>query len=83
VTIPQELRLVPSLSIAENFTLGDPPVKRVFGLRIVDRRRMKATARQACRLLFALYALDRRKPQERKRNCYVSSRQDLADFERE
>src|SRR4029077_10623156 len=28
VTIPQELRLVPSLSIAENLTLGDPPVKR-------------------------------------------------------
>jgi hypothetical protein len=39
--------------------------------------------RQASRILFALDALDRRKPQERKRNCYVSSRQDLADFERE
>jgi ABC-type sugar transport system ATPase subunit len=32
VTIPQELRLVPSLSIAENLTLGDPPVKRVLGM---------------------------------------------------
>ena len=39
--------------------------------------------RQAGRILFALDALDRRKPQERRHNCYVSSRQNLADFERE
>jgi ribose transport system ATP-binding protein len=45
VTIPQEPRLVPSLSIAENLTLGDPPVRRVFGIRVVDRRRMRAAAR--------------------------------------
>jgi ribose transport system ATP-binding protein len=45
VTIPQELRLVPSLSIAENLTLGDPPLKRVLGIRIIDRRRMRAAAR--------------------------------------
>ena len=45
VTIPQELRLVPSLSIAENLTLGDPPVKRVLGMRVIDRRRMRAAAR--------------------------------------
>jgi hypothetical protein len=38
--------------------------------------------RQAGRILL-LDALDRRKPQERRRNCYVSSRQNLADFERE
>jgi ABC-type sugar transport system ATPase subunit len=44
VTIPQELRLVQSLSIAENLTLGDPPVKRVLGMRVVDRRRMRAAA---------------------------------------
>jgi ribose transport system ATP-binding protein len=44
VTIPQELRLVPSLSIAENLTLGDPPVKRVLGIRVIDRRRMRAAA---------------------------------------
>lgn len=45
VTIPQELRLVPSLSIAENLTLGDPPVKRVLGMRVIDRRRMRTAAR--------------------------------------
>jgi hypothetical protein len=39
--------------------------------------------RQAGRILFALDALDRRKPQERRRNCYVSNRHDLVDFERE
>jgi len=44
VTIPQELRLVPSLSIAENLTLGDPPVKRVLGLRVIDKWRMRAGA---------------------------------------
>ena len=45
VTIPQELRLVPSLSIAENLTLGDPPVKRIFGVRVIDRKRMRRVAR--------------------------------------
>jgi hypothetical protein len=39
-----------------------------------------ALCRQAGRILFALDALDRRKPQERRR--YVSAR-DFADFERE
>jgi ABC-type sugar transport system ATPase subunit len=43
-TIPQELRLVPALSIAENLTLGDPPVRRVLGLPVLDRKRMCAEA---------------------------------------
>jgi ABC-type sugar transport system ATPase subunit len=46
VTIPQELRLVPALSIAENIALGDLPVRRVIGfLPTVDRARMREEAR--------------------------------------
>jgi hypothetical protein len=37
--------------------------------------------RQAGRILFALDTLDRRKPQERRRNRYVGGAQGLADFE--
>src|SRR6202008_2010872 len=44
-TIPQELRLVAALSIAENMALGDWPVRRVLGLKLVDRRRMRDAAR--------------------------------------
>jgi len=46
VTIPQELQLVPALSIAENLALGDPPVRGLFGaITIVDRARMREEAR--------------------------------------
>ena len=45
VTIPQELQLVPALSIAENLALGDPPVRRLFGAPLVDRARMREEAR--------------------------------------
>ncbi len=45
VTIPQELRLVPALSVAENLTLGDPPLRRVAGIKTIDRSRMRKTAR--------------------------------------
>src|SRR4051812_39888239 len=46
VTIPQELRLVPALSIAENIGLGDLPVRRFLGLlRVVDRTAMREQAR--------------------------------------
>src|SRR6202049_1051330 len=46
-TIPQELRLVPALSIAENMALGDLPVRRVLGfLPTVDRARMREEARK-------------------------------------
>jgi ABC-type sugar transport system ATPase subunit len=45
VAIPQELRLIPSLTVAENVTLGAPPTKRVLGLLpAVDRDRMRAQA---------------------------------------
>jgi ABC-type sugar transport system ATPase subunit len=45
-TIPQELRLVPALSIAENIALGDLPVRRVLGfVPVLDRVRMRRDAR--------------------------------------
>ena len=45
-TIPQELHLVPALSIAENLALGDPPLRRLFGLpAFIDRARMRDEAR--------------------------------------
>lgn len=47
VTIPQELRLVPALGVAENISLGDPPVRRFLGLvPRIDRARMREDARQ-------------------------------------
>jgi ribose transport system ATP-binding protein len=45
VTIPQELLLLPALSIAENLALGDWPVRRVLGARLLDRARMRDDAR--------------------------------------
>ena len=45
VTIPQELRLVPALSIAENITLGDPPVRKAGPVTLIDRKRMREAAR--------------------------------------
>ncbi|MBX9846225.1 MAG: sugar ABC transporter ATP-binding protein [Xanthobacteraceae bacterium] len=50
VTIPQELRLVPALSIAENLTLDDPPARRLLGplgLSVIDRSAMRAQAQAA------------------------------------
>jgi ribose transport system ATP-binding protein len=46
VTIPQELHLVPALSVAENLALGDFPTQRLFGMpALVDRARMRDEAR--------------------------------------
>src|SRR5262245_60747714 len=45
VTIPQELRLVPALSIAENIALGDLPIRKLGPFALVDRRRMREEAR--------------------------------------
>ena len=54
VTIPQELRLVATLSVAENVTLGDPPQRRVLGVTVVDRARMRnETREQLAQLDFA------------------------------
>ena len=45
-TIPQELHLVPALSIAENLSLGDPPLRLVFGrLALIDCGRMREETR--------------------------------------
>jgi ABC-type sugar transport system ATPase subunit len=46
-TIPQELRLVPALSVAENLTLDDPPVRSALGVKLVDRAAMRSQAHQA------------------------------------
>ena len=43
-TIPQELRLIPAFSVAENLTLSEPPVRRVAGVPLVDRARMRQQA---------------------------------------
>jgi ribose transport system ATP-binding protein len=51
VTIPQELRLVPALSIAENIALGDLPVRRLGPLAIIDRARMRDEGRAVLREL--------------------------------
>jgi len=51
VTIPQELRLVPALSIAENIVLGDLPLRRLGPVAIVDRARMRGEARAVLELL--------------------------------
>jgi ABC-type sugar transport system ATPase subunit len=52
VTIPQELRLVPALSVAENIALGDLPVRRALGfVPTVDRAGMREEARAILALL--------------------------------
>ena len=51
VTIPQELRLVPALSIAENIALGDLPVRRLGAAR---HGRSRADARDARAVLAEL-----------------------------
>lgn len=43
--IPQELRVVPGLSVAENVMLGHLPVKGPLGS--IDRQRMRKTARES------------------------------------
>ena len=51
VTIPQELRLVPALSVAENVVLGGLPVRRLGPIALVNRTRMREQARAVLELL--------------------------------
>ncbi len=45
VAIPQELQLVPALSVAENLALGNLPARRLFGIDVfVDSARMRTEA---------------------------------------
>jgi ribose transport system ATP-binding protein len=46
-SIPQELRVVPALSVAENMTLGHLPARSVLGIPVIDRAAMRAEARQS------------------------------------
>jgi ABC-type sugar transport system ATPase subunit len=41
------LRLIHALSVAENLTLDDPPVRAVLGMPLLDRAAMREQARQA------------------------------------
>ncbi len=61
VLIPQELRLVPAFTVAENVMLGHLPMRRALGLLpIIDRRRMREGARPALERLGFAPDLDRR-----------------------
>jgi ribose transport system ATP-binding protein len=53
--VPQEVRVVPNLSVAENIMIGHLPARRVLGVvPVVDRRALRAKARAALdRLNFA------------------------------
>jgi ribose transport system ATP-binding protein len=42
--IPQEISIHPDMTVAENISLGALPVRRRFGLPLVDRRAMRKTA---------------------------------------
>ena len=43
--LPQEISVMPDMTVAENICLGDLPTKRAFGFRAVDDGAMRARAR--------------------------------------
>ncbi|TAK49407.1 MAG: sugar ABC transporter ATP-binding protein [Xanthobacteraceae bacterium] len=59
--IPQELRVVPTLTVAENITLGNWPVRREFGiLPRLDHRRIRQHAEGILERLNTNFDLDAR-----------------------
>ena len=53
VVIPQEMRIVPAATVAENVLLGQTPQRRVFGiLRATDTREMNDKARDLLERLY-------------------------------
>jgi ribose transport system ATP-binding protein len=44
--LPQEISVMPDMTVAENISLGDLPMKRGFGFRTVDDAAMVARARE-------------------------------------
>lgn len=43
--LPQEVSVLPHLTVAENICMGDLPVRRVLGMQVVQKRRMREQAR--------------------------------------
>ena len=43
--LPQEISVMPDLSVAENIFIGDLPLRRRFGVAVVDREKMQDGAR--------------------------------------
>lgn len=59
-TIYQDLALADNLDVGANIFLGREPMRRVFGLPVIDRRRMRGEAAQALEALdIGLDRLDR------------------------
>jgi ribose transport system ATP-binding protein len=43
--LPQEISVIPDMTVAENISIGNVPVRSRFGLHMVDDRRMRVAAR--------------------------------------